>query len=201
MERLMEQRTLESDEFKKFVQEKLGVEDATDKKTPKPRQQKKPKDKKFLSLDEYIDKARDAGFTDARIKDFLVNVTKRFSAKEVNKALASSVPASFGNMTGGVNAAKKLIKKIKTFQTKLTKKNARQTNPQPDSVITDEVIKYMESQPEFKNQNSQQQAEMLADVQVLLEGKPTVKMANRLRNIKMIAASMSKGERNLQQRS
>ena len=199
MERLMEQRTLESDEFKKFVQEKLGVEDATDKKTPKPRQQKKPKDKKFLSLDEYIDKARDAGFTDARIKDFLVNVTKRFSAREVNKALASSVPASFGNMTGGVNAAKKLIKKIKTFQTKLTKKNARQTNPQPDSVITDEVIKYMESQPEFKNQNSKQQAEMLADVQVLLEGKPTVRMANRLRNIKMIAASMSKGERNLQQ--
>jgi len=199
MERLMEQRTLESDEFKKFVQEKLGVDEDTDKKTPKPRQQKKPKDKKFLSLDEYIDKARDAGFTDARIKDFLVNVTKRFSAREVNKALASSVPASFGNMTGGVNAAKKLIKKIKTFQTKLTKKNARQTNPQPDSVITDEVIKYMESQPEFKNQNSQQQAEMLADVQVLLEGKPTVKMANRLRNIKMIAASMSKGERNLQQ--
>ena len=129
MERLMEQRTLESDEFKKFVQEKLGVDEDTDKKTPKPRQQKKPKDKKFLSLDEYIDKARDAGFTDARIKDFLVNVTKRFSAREVNKALASSVPASFGNMTGGVNAAKKLIKKIKTFQTKLTKK--KRTTNQP----------------------------------------------------------------------
>ena len=62
-----------------------------------------------MSLEDYVTKGRDAGFTDARIKDFLVNVSRKFGAREVNAALKTSIPKSFANMKGGVKAGKKLL--------------------------------------------------------------------------------------------
>ena len=120
-----------------------------------------------MTLDEYVKQARDAGFTDARIKDFLVNVIQRFKPGEVNKALETTVPKNFANMKGGVKAAKKLLQKVKAFQTKLINRNSKKKNPDSDAVIADKVIEYMESQPEFKKESDKQKALMLNEMQVI----------------------------------
>ena len=169
--------------------------------------------KQEMSLDAYIKEGREAGFTDARIKEFLTKTTKKFKASEVNKALATNVPKSFTSMKGGQKAGAKLMKKIIAYQAKLFEANSKRDKPLPDSQVVDKVVEYIESLPEFKQEadtykragktvrkrgHSKQQALMISEAQTLLEGNPTTNVANRLRNLKVIASSMQKSERNLQ---
>ena len=102
-------------------------------------------------------------------------------------------------MKGGVKAAKKLLQKVKAFQTKLINRNSKKKNPDSDAVIADKVIEYMESQPEFKKESDKQKALMLNEMQVILEGNPTATMATRLRKLRLIASGMVKGQRTLQE--
>ena len=169
--------------------------------------------KQEMSLDAYIKEGREAGFTDVRIKEFLTKTTRKYKASEVNKALSTNVPKSFTSMKGGQKAGAKLMKKIMSYQAKLFETNSKRANPLPDSQIVDKVVEYIESLPEFKQESdtykrggktvrkrghSKQQALMITEAQTLLEGNPTTNVANRLRNLKVIASSMQKSERNLQ---
>lgn len=91
-----------------------------------------------LSINETIQKARDLGFSDAAIKQFLLN--KGFKAGDINKALEvpftieNTVPKSFGNIEGGMVEGKKLfdkiIKKVEAYAKRKVGKEKRARTPE-----------------------------------------------------------------------
>ncbi len=109
------------------------------------------KQKKF-NPQEFIAEARDAEFTDARIKDYLVR-RKGMKAKDANEFLAVDVdlltrlPKAFADIKGGVKIGAKLFDKVQAFRDKLRKKNNRNTKLTP-AELKAKVKQYAKDNPD-----------------------------------------------------
>lgn len=158
-------------------------------------------------IESVIIEARNNNFTDEAIKYYLVNVKKQPAAKvnellEVNVNLLDRMPKSFGNIEGGAAKGIKLFEKVQNYHTKLNKNNNKRkpANRLNEQQIVDEVIKFLEKQPEYKKEGSTkkkeistQQAAMLSDIQKSVRMRPTAEMAEKIREARMVLAQRKKG--------
>lgn len=158
-------------------------------------------------IESVITEARNNNFTDEAIKYYLVNVKKQPATKvnellEVNVNLLDRMPKSFGNIEGGAAKGVKLFEKVQKYHTKLNKNNNKRkpANRLNEQQIVDEVIKFLEKQPEYKKEGfpkkkeiSTQQAAMLSDIQKSVRMRPTAEMAEKIREARMVLAQRKKG--------
>ena len=112
------------------------------------------------------------------------------------------MPKSFGNIEGGAAKGVKLFEKVQNYHTKLNKNNNKRkpANRLNEQQIVDEVIKFLEKQPEYKKEGSPkkkeistQQAAMLSDIQKSVRMRPTAEMAEKIREARMVLAQRKKG--------
>ena len=136
-----------------IAQSKLPLfETITEKitETPRGREQKEIVDIINEGRNEY-------NFKEEVIKDYLVRVRK-YPATLVNKLMAidtdlfSTLPKSFGNIQGGVEAGVKLFKRVKAFEQKLIKGNKRKKVKLTEQQIADQTIEFLQKQPEYINE-------------------------------------------------
>ena len=154
-----------------------------------------------MSPSEVIKVARDNNFSDAAIKDYLVR-RRGFSVKEVTELLSldanlfSKMPPSFGNIKGGAKAGLKLFKKVLNFRDKLSKKLS------PDQVV-EKTLEFLEKQPEYiaegnkTKTESQQQSEMIIEVQKSLDAKPNKDTSKRVKLLKEAVKNRKRGAKEL----
>ena len=156
---------------------------------------------KGMSTQDIIKFGRDNNFSDAAIKDYLVR-TKGLPVKEVTGLLSldanlfSQMPPSFGNMKGGAKAGLKLFKKVLKFSSNLSKKLS------PDQVV-EKTLEFLEKQPEYiaegnkTKTESQQQSEMIIEVQKSLDAKPNKDTSKRVKLLKEAVRNRKKGAKEL----
>ncbi len=156
---------------------------------------------KGMSTQDIIKFGRDNNFSDAAIKDYLVR-TKGLPVKEVTGLLSldanlfSQMPPSFGNMKGGAKAGLKLFKKVLKFSSNLSKKLS------PDQVV-EQTLQFLEQQPEYiaegnkTKTESQQQSEMIIEVQKSLDAKPNKDTSKRVNLLKEAVRNRKKGAKEL----
>ena len=152
---------------------------------------------------------RDNNFSDAAIQDYLVRVKKMKvkDAKELlslNADLFSKMPPSFGNMKGGAKAGLNFFKKVNSFMESLKKRNKKSKDPLTKAEMMDQTIEYMETQPEYQAEGtsttveSDQQKQMVMDLQKALQVNPTKNMNTRIRKMRSDIRERSRGKRDLQ---
>ena len=180
--------------------------------TPKGREQKK------FNEQEFIKEARDADFTDERIKDYLVR-RKGMKVKnvrellDINIDLLDKLPKSFGNIKGGVKAGLRLFNKVQAFRDKLIVKNNKlKKNKLSEGEIMDKTIEFLEAQPEYKAESetykvkgetksrkglSTLQAQIITEFQKMNILRPTQGMRAKLETAKRTIKERGKGARDL----
>ncbi len=152
---------------------------------------------------------RDNNFSDAAIQDYLVRVKKMKvkDAKELlslNADLFSKMPPSFGNMKGGAKPGLNFFKKVNSFMESLQKRNKKSKDPLTKAEMMDQTIEYMESQPEYQAEGtsttieSDQQKQMVMDLQKALQVNPTKNMNTRIRKMRSDMRERGRGKRDLQ---
>ena len=156
---------------------------------------------KGMSTQDIIKFGRDNNFSDAAIKDYLVR-TKGLPVKEVTELLSldanlfSKMPPSFGNMKGGAKAGLQLFKKVLKFSNNLSKKLS------PDQVV-EQTLQFLEQQPEYiaegnkTKTESQQQSEMIIEVQKSLDAKPNKDTSKRVKLLKEAVRNRKRGAKEL----
>lgn len=156
---------------------------------------------KGMSTQDIIKFGRDNNFSDAAIKDYLVR-TKGLPVKEVTSLLSldanlfSQMPPSFGNMKGGAKAGLQLFKKVLKFSNNLSKKLS------PEQVV-EKTLEFLEQQPEYiaegnkTKTESQQQSEMIIEVQKSLDAKPNKDTSKRVKLLKEAVRNRKKGAQEL----
>lgn len=90
------------------------------------------------------------------------------------------------------NAKKKIAdKRVESFVKRETKKYDNSEKRLSDQEMVDDVIEYLETQPEYKNEGlkgkemSSQQAEMLSDLQRSVDQRPTPQMYQKIRKARL----------------
>ena len=183
-----------------------------DIKTPEGREQKE------FNEQEFIKEARDADFTDERIKDYLVR-RKGMKVKnvrellDINIDLLDKLPKSFGNIKGGVKAGLRLFNKVQAFRDKLIVKNNKlKKNKLSQGEIMDKTIEFLEAQPEYKAESetykvkgetksrkglSTLQAQIITEFQKMNILRPTQGMRAKLETAKRTIKERGKGARDL----
>tara|TARA_R110002153_G_scaffold116841_1_gene260672 strand:+ start:461 stop:8248 length:7788 start_codon:yes stop_codon:yes gene_type:complete len=178
----------------------------------------KGREQKEFNEQEFIKEARDADFTDERIKDYLVR-RKGMKVKDVrelldiNIDLLDKLPKSFGNIKGGVKAGLRLFNKVQAFRDKLIAKNNKlKKNKLSEGEIMDKTIEFLEAQPEYKAESetykvkgetktikalSTLQAQMITQFQKMNILRPTQGMRAKLETAKRTIKERGKGARDL----
>ena len=176
------------------------------------------REQKEFNEQEFIKEARDADFTDERIKDYLVR-RKGMKVKDVrelldiNIDLLDKLPKSFGNIKGGVKAGLRLFNKVQAFRDKLISKNNKlKKNKISEGEIMDKTIEFLEAQPEYKAESdtykvkgetktikalSTLQAQMITEFQKMNILRPTQGMRAKLETAKRTIKERGKGARDL----
>ena len=168
--------------------------------------------------EEYIREARDAGFKDTVIVDYLSRVRKLSmkvikEAMEIDSEILGTLPESFKNIAGGAKAGVKLFKKVERYMKAENTRNKKRKNPLTESQILEKGIEYMKKQVEYKNEAdtykvagetrprkgvSTQQLLMEIDLQKTLGIRPTQDLALKIREAKRIVRERIKGIRDVQ---
>ena len=178
----------------------------------------KGREQKEFNEQEFIKEARDADFTDERIKDYLVR-RKGMKVKDVrelldiNIDLLDKLPKSFGNIKGGVKAGLRLFNKVQAFRDKLIAKNNKlKKNKLSEGEIMDKTIEFLEAQPEYRTESetykvkgetktrkslSTLQAQMITEFQKMNILRPTQGMRAKLETAKRTIKERGKGARDL----
>jgi len=163
------------------------------------------------TTEDIIKFGRENNFTDAMIKDYLVRVKKE-KVKEVNKMMAidadmfRQMPVSFGNIEGGARVGVKLFARVEKFMNKLNAKNnkRKEGNRISDREIMDQTIEFLEKQPEYiaesgkRKQETDQQTQMIIDMQKALGVNPTKGMNTRIREMRQKMMERRRGGMDLQ---
>jgi len=108
-------------------------------------------------VDIIVEGRTEYNFRDELIKDYLVRV-KGYPASVVNKLmnidvdLFNTLPKTFANIQGGMEAGVKLFKRVKAFEQKLIKGNKRRKVKLTEQQIADQTIEFLTQQPEYKNE-------------------------------------------------
>ena len=174
------------------------------------------------TAEDIIKFGRENNFSDAAIKDYLVRVKKLPIRDKVDKKTKKviegvdtlmaldSIPASFGNMKGGVKVGKKLFARVEKFRAKLIKENEKRKAegkgmpPFSEAEIMDQTIEFLESQPAYIKEGTKQKAEtdqqtqMIIDMQKSLGVNPTKGMNTRIRSMRQKMMDRRKGAKGLQ---
>ena len=199
------------------VKDILSGEAVSPKYQPKKKKDIEPLFRKEDDIFSIIKKSRDNNFSEAAIKDYLTRVRK-FKAKEVNEAMKIDVglfqefPPAFGNIKGGLKAGMNLFSRVSEFMQKEVARNKKRKPPLSNQQIIDKTLGFLETQPEYikeadtykakgevkaKKDYSTQQAEMISDLQKSIGLRPTKKIAEKLRHIRLIIRQRIKGARDL----
>lgn len=164
---------------------------------------------KDATPEDVVKMGRDNNFSDDAIQDYLVRV-KKMKVKEakellsLNADLFSKMPPSFGNMKGGAKAGLNFFKKVNSFMESLQKRNKKSKNPLTKAEMMDQTIEYMEAQPEYqaegtgKTIESDQQKQMVMDLQKALQVNPTKNMNTRIRKMRSDIMERRRGAKTLQ---
>ena len=174
------------------------------------------------TAEDIIKFGRENNFSDAAIKDYLVRVKKLPIRDKVDKKTKKviegvdtlmaldSIPASFGNVKGGVKVGKKLFARIEKFRAKLIKENEKRKAggkgmpPFSEAEIMDQTIEFLESQPAYikegtkQKMETDQQTQMIIDMQKSLGVNPTKGMNTRIRSMRQKMMDRRKGAKGLQ---
>ena len=156
-----------------------------------------------------INTARDQNFTDAAIRDYLTRVRK-FGKREIDRLLKvhddtlKTMPASLGNIVGGMKAGIKLYEKIAKKYYSLQKKNIKAKVKKSQEDIMDETMDFLRSQPEYKKLLekgdagiSTKQSLMVIDMARALGGKQSTNLNAVIRNARIILQAKTKGQKEL----
>ena len=163
------------------------------------------------TTEDIIKFGRENNFSDAMIKDYLVRIKKE-KVKEVNKMMAidadmfRQMPVSFGNIEGGARVGVKLFARVEKFMQKLNAKNnkRKESNRISDREIMDQTIEFLEKQPEYiaesgkRKQETDQQTQMIIDMQKALGVNPTKGMNTRIREMRQKMMERRRGGMDLQ---
>ena len=163
------------------------------------------------TTEDIIKFGRENNFSDASIKDYLVRVKKE-KVKEVNKMMAidadmfRQMPVSFGNIEGGARVGAKLFARVEKFMNKLNARNnkRKESNRISEREIMDQTIEFLEKQPEYiaesgkRKQETDQQTQMIIDMQKALGVNPTKGMNTRIREMRQKMMERRRGGMDLQ---
>jgi hypothetical protein len=166
---------------------------------------------KNMTVEDIIKFGRENNFSDAMIKDYLVRIRKE-KVKEVNKMMAidadmfRQMPVSFGNIEGGARAGVKLFARVEKFMNKLNAKNNKRKEKNRLSVqeLGDQTIEFLEKQPEYiaesgkRKQETDQQTQMIIDMQKALGINSTKGMNTRVREMRQKMMERRRGGMDLQ---
>jgi len=176
------------------------------------------------TTEDIIKFGRENDFSDAAIKDYLVRVRKLTLKDKINKDtkevieqgvdtlmsldadMFRKMPVSFGNIKGGAKVGMKLFARAEKFMTNLNNKNKKrkEENRLSESEIMDQTIEFLESQPAYINEGTNQKAEtdqqtqMIIDMQKALGVNPTKGMNTRVRAMRQKMMDRRKGAKGLQ---
>jgi DNA-directed RNA polymerase subunit F len=180
------------------------------------------------STEDTIKFGRENNFPDAEIKDYLVRVKKlpvkdrlKKGTKEVLEqgvdtlmALDSEafdkMPVSFGNVKGGAKVGVKLFARVEKFMAKLNKENDKRKTeskgmpPFSEAEIMDQTIEFLEKQPAYiaeggkRKAETDQQTQMIIDMQKSLGVNPTKGMNTRIREMRQKMVERRRGGMDLQ---
>ena len=166
---------------------------------------------KNMTVEDIIKFGRENNFSDAMIKDYLVRIKKE-KVKEVNKMMAidadmfRQMPVSFGNIEGGARVGVKLFARVEKFMNKLNARNnkRKESNRISEREIMDQTIEFLEKQPEYiaesgkRKQETDQQTQMIIDMQKALGVNPTKGMNTRIREMRQKMMERRRGGMDLQ---
>ena len=166
---------------------------------------------KNMTVEDIIKFGRENNFSDAMIKDYLVRIKKE-KVKEVNKMMAidadmfRQMPVSFGNIEGGARVGVKLFARVEKFMEKLNAKNNKRKEKNRLSVqeLGDQTIEFLEKQPEYiaesgkRKQETDQQTQMIIDMQKALGINSTKGMNTRVREMRQKMMERRRGGMDLQ---
>jgi hypothetical protein len=171
--------------------------------TPRGREQKEIVDIINEGRNEY-------NFRDEVIKDFLVR-RKGYPASVVNKLLNvdvdlfNTLPNSFKNIQGGVEAGVRLYKRVKAYEQKLIKGNKRKKVKLTEQQIADQTIEYLQKQPEYikegdgTNNLTTRQATLQIEFQKSVGTRASENVQEKLTEARRMVQQRKRGAKNLQQ--
>ena len=163
------------------------------------------------TTEDIIKFGRENNFSDASIKDYLVRVKKE-KVKEVNKMMAidadmfRQMPVSFGNIEGGARVGVKLFARVEKFMEKLNAKNNKRKEDDrlSEREIMDQTIEFLEKQPAYiaeggkRKAETDQQTQMIIEMQKALGVNPTKGMNTRIREMRQKMVERRRGGMDLQ---
>ena len=163
------------------------------------------------TTEDIIKFGRENNFSDAMIKDYLVRIKKE-KVKEVNRMMAIDVdmfrqmPVSFGNIEGGAKVGAKLFARVENFMEKLNAKNnkRKEENRISEREVMDQTIEFLEKQPAYiaeggkRKAETDQQTQMIIDMQKALGVNPTKGMNTRIREMRQKMVERRRGGMDLQ---
>ena len=163
------------------------------------------------TTEDIIKFGRENNFSDAMIKDYLVRVKKE-KVKEVNRMMAIDVdmfrqmPVSFGNIEGGAKVGAKLFARVEKFMEKLNAKNNKRKEDDrlSEREIMDQTIEFLEKQPAYiaeggkRKAETDQQTQMIIEMQKALGVNPTKGMNTRIREMRQKMVERRRGGMDLQ---
>ena len=163
------------------------------------------------TTEDIIKFGRENNFSDAMIKDYLVRIKKE-KVKEVNRMMAIDVdmfrqmPVSFGNIEGGAKVGAKLFARVENFMEKLNAKNnkRKEENRISEREVMDQTIEFLEKQPAYiaeggkRKAETDQQTQMIIDMQKALGVNPTKGMNTRIREMRQKMVERRRGVMDLQ---
>jgi len=179
---------------------------------------------KNMTVEDIIKFGRENNFSDAEIKDYLVRIkkekvkdvidkkTKEVLEKGVDTLMAidtdmfRKMPVSFGNVKGGAKVGAKLFARAEKFMNNLNEKNKRrrQKNRISEREIMDQTIEFLEKQPAYiaeggkRKAETDQQTQMIIDMQKALGVNPTKGMNTRIREMRQKMVERRRGGMDLQ---
>ena len=169
--------------------------------TPRGREQKQ--------INEIIVEGREMNFRDEVIKDFLVR-RQGFPASVVNKLLSvdvdlfSTLPKSFANIQGGVEAGLRFYKRVKAFEQKLIKGNKRRKVKLTEQQIADQTIDFLQKQREYIKEGdgtknlTTKQATLQVEFQRSVGTRASESVQEKLTEARKIVQQRKRGARDLQ---
>ena len=170
----------------------------------------RPRGREQKEIVDIVNEGRDSNFRDEVIKDYLVRV-KKYPAKLVNKImevevdLFKTLPKSFTNIKGGVEAGLKLYKRVKAFEQKLIKSNKRKKVKLTEQQIADQTIEFLQKQPEYKKEGdgtkslTTKQAMLQVEFQKSVGTRASENLQEKLTEARRMVQQRKRGAKNLQQ--
>ena len=171
--------------------------------TPRGREQKE-------IVDIIVEGRTEYNFRDELIKDYLVRV-KGYPASVVNKLmnidvdLFNTLPKTFANIKGGMEAGIKLFKRVKAFEQKLIKSNKRRKVKLTEQQIADQTIEFLQKQPEYINEGdgtnslTTKQAMLQVEFQRAVGTRTSESVQEKLTAARRMVQQRKRGARDLQQ--